>query len=92
MKLRFIYKYKGNKVEHDKFLHCKNQISNQNLHAIIPQKMKKGEETKIKRSEKFLIRHFDANLSEVKLSTNVKSHLEFYLTTADSLYQIVLIL
>jgi len=52
MKLRFIYKYKGNKVEHDKFLHCKNQISNQNLHAIIPQKMKKGEETKIKRSKK----------------------------------------
>ena len=34
MKLRFIYKYKGNKVEHDKFLHCKNQMSNQNLHAI----------------------------------------------------------
>ena len=80
MKLRFIYKYKGNKVEHDKFLHCKNQISNQNLHAIIPQKMKKGEETKIKRSKKkFLIRHFDANLSEVKLSTNVKSYLKFCL-------------
>jgi len=34
MKLRFIYKYKGSKVEHDKFLHCKNQMSNQNLHAI----------------------------------------------------------
>lgn len=34
MKLRFIYKYKGNKIEHDKFLHCKNQMSNQNLHAI----------------------------------------------------------
>ena len=31
MKLRFIYKYKGSKVEHDKFLHCKNQMSNQNL-------------------------------------------------------------
>ena len=43
MKLRFIYKYKGNKVEHDKFLHCKNQISNQNLHAIIPQKNEKKE-------------------------------------------------
>ena len=48
MKLRFIYKYKGSKVEHDKFLHCKNQISNQNLHAIIPKNKKIREEMKLK--------------------------------------------
>ena len=64
MKLRFIYKYKGSKLEHDKFLHCKNQISNQNLHAIIPKKQRRN---KTKRSKKnILTRHFDANLSEEK--------------------------
>lgn len=52
MKLRFIYKYKGNKVEHDKFLHCKNQISNQNLHAIIPQKNEKRRRNKNKKIKK----------------------------------------
>ena len=41
MKLRFIYTYKGNKMEHDKFLHCNKQISNQNLHAIEPKFQKR---------------------------------------------------
>ena len=73
MKLRFIYKYKGSKVEHDKFLHCKNQISNQNLHAIIPKNKKNQRRNKTKRSKKnILTRHFDASLSEEKLSANMK--------------------
>ena len=55
MKLRFIYTYKGSKVEHDKFLHCKNQISNQNLHAI-----KKFQ--KENREYRNMTRHIDAKI------------------------------
>lgn len=69
MKLRFIYKYKGSKVEHDKFLHCKNQMSNQNLHAIKKIQKKK---TKYRRYVQIILtRHFDAILSGW-LSTNIK--------------------
>jgi len=58
MKLRFIYKYKGSKVEHDKFLHCKNQMSNQNLHAI---KNPKKEDKNIEDIYTNIVtRHYDA--------------------------------
>jgi len=62
MKLRFIYKYKGSKVEHDKFLHCKNQMSNQNLHAI-KRIQKRTFKTYRRYVKKITTRHFHATLS-----------------------------
>ena len=56
MKLRFIYKYKGSKVEHDKFLHCKNQMSNQNLHAI------KNPKKEDKKHRRYIHKYCDSSL------------------------------
>jgi len=64
MKLRFIYKYKGSKVEHDKFLHCKNQMSNQNLHAI-KRIQKRTFKTYRRYVKKITTRHFHATLSSI---------------------------
>ena len=61
MKLRFIYKYKGSKVEHDKFLHCKNQLSNQNLHAI--KNPKKEDKNMEDIYTNIVTRHYDAKVS-----------------------------
>lgn len=62
MKLRFIYKYKGSKVEHDKFLHCKNQMSNQNLHAIKKSKKRRQKHRRYMYIN-IVTRHFDAKAS-----------------------------
>ena len=63
MKLRFIYTYKGNKMEHDKFLHCNKQISNQNLHAIEQKFQKKKTPIRRNRKNDFVPRRVDAKLS-----------------------------
>ena len=64
MKLRFIYtSYKGNKIEHDKFLHCNKQIYNQNLHAIEQKPQKRKLQFVGTFKDDFMTRRVDAKLS-----------------------------